>query len=46
MVLLVGVMFVVLGNGWFGVLFYEVVGYGFEGDFNCKGVLIFSGCIG
>lgn len=45
-VLFVGVMFVVLGNGWFGVFLYEVVGYGLEGDFNCKGVFIFSGKIG
>lgn len=45
-VLFVGLMLVVLGNGWLGVLLYEVVGYGLEGDFNCKGVFMFSGCMG
>lgn len=43
---LVGVMIVVFGLGWFGVLLYEVVGYGLEGDFNCKGISVYVGCVG
>lgn len=43
---LVGVMMVVFGLGWLGVLLYEVIGYGFEGDFNCKGLFVFVGWIG
>lgn len=39
-------MFVVFGFGWLGVLLYEVVGYGLEGDFNCKGLLVFVGKVG
>lgn len=42
----VGVMDVVLGLGWLGILLYEVVGYGFEGDFNCKGYFVFVGLLG
>lgn len=43
---LVGIMLVVFGLGWLGVLLYEVVGYGLEGDFNCRGMLNYSGWIG
>lgn len=43
---LVGILLVVMGVGWFGVLFYEVVGYGLEGDFNCKGSFVYSGWVG
>lgn len=45
-VVFVGVMDVVFGLGWLGVFLYEVVGYGFEGDFNCKGISVFSGLVG
>lgn len=45
-VVLVGIMLVVFGVGWLGVLLYEVVGYGLEGDFNCCGILVFSGQVG
>jgi len=41
-----GVMEVVLGNGWPGVLLHEAVGHGLEGDFNRKGTSAFSGRIG
>ncbi|UAA39109.1 metalloprotease TldD [Paraneptunicella aestuarii] len=41
-----GVMPVVLGNGWPGVLLHEAVGHGLEGDFNRKGASTFSGRIG
>jgi TldD protein len=41
-----GVMTVVLGPGWPGVLLHEAVGHGLEGDFNRKGSSTFSGCIG
>ncbi|MFT4101302.1 MAG: metalloprotease TldD [Burkholderiaceae bacterium] len=41
-----GVMTVVLGPGWPGVLLHEAVGHGLEGDFNRKGSSIFSGRIG
>lgn len=41
-----GVMEVVLGNGWPGILLHEAVGHGLEGDFNRKGVSAFSGKIG
>lgn len=41
-----GQMSVVLGPGWPGVLFHEAVGHGLEGDFNRKGVSMFSGKIG
>lgn len=44
--MLVGMMLVVFGLGWLGVLLYEVVGYGLEGDFNCKGISVYVGCIG
>jgi len=41
-----GVMPVVLGPGWPGVLLHEAVGHGLEGDFNRKGTSVFSGRIG
>lgn len=41
-----GMMKVVLGNGWPGVLLHEAVGHGLEGDFNRKGTSAFSGKIG
>ncbi len=41
-----GVMTVVLGNGWPGVLLHEAVGHGLEGDFNRKQTSLFSGKIG
>ena len=41
-----GVMPVVLGPGWPGVLLHEAVGHGLEGDFNRKGVSVYSGRIG
>jgi len=37
-----GLMPVVLGSGWPGVLLHEAVGHGLEGDFNRKGVSNFS----
>lgn len=41
-----GMMQVVLGHGWPGILFHEAVGHGLEGDFNRKGVSAFSGKVG
>ncbi len=41
-----GVMTVVLGPGWPGVLLHEAIGHGLEGDFNRKGSSAFSGMIG
>ena len=41
-----GMMPVVLGPGWPGVLLHEAVGHGLEGDFNRKGSSVFSGRIG
>ena len=41
-----GPMPVVLGPGWPGVLLHEAVGHGLEGDFNRKGISIYSGQIG
>ena len=41
-----GVMTVVLGPGWPGVLLHEAVGHGLEGDFNRKGSSVFAGKIG
>ncbi len=41
-----GVMPVVLGPGWPGVLLHEAVGHGLEGDFNRKGSSAFSNRIG
>lgn len=41
-----GMMPVVLGPGWPGVLLHEAIGHGLEGDFNRKGSSAFSGRIG
>lgn len=41
-----GLMPVVLGPGWPGVLLHEAVGHGLEGDFNRKGSSVYSGMIG
>ena len=41
-----GVMPVVLGAGWPGVLLHEAVGHGLEGDFNRKGTCTYAGRIG
>ncbi|MGF1905445.1 metalloprotease TldD [Aliivibrio logei] len=41
-----GMMPVVLGSGWPGVLLHEAVGHGLEGDFNRKGSSVFSGKLG
>lgn len=41
-----GLMPVVLGAGWPGVLLHEAIGHGLEGDFNRKGTSAFSGRLG
>jgi TldD protein len=41
-----GVMDVVLGPGWPGILLHEAVGHGLEGDFNRKQTSAFAGLIG
>lgn len=41
-----GPMTVVLGPGWPGVLLHEAVGHGLEGDFNRKGISVYSGRMG
>ena len=41
-----GVMSVVLGSGWPGILLHEAIGHGLEGDFNRKGSSAFAGRIG
>ena len=41
-----GVMDVVLGAGWPGVLLHEAVGHGLEGDFNRKQTSAFAGLMG
>lgn len=41
-----GVMPVVLGAGWPGVLLHEAIGHGLEGDFNRKGTSAFSNRVG
>ncbi|PZX15408.1 metalloprotease TldD [Celeribacter halophilus] len=41
-----GVMDVVLGPGWPGVLLHEAVGHGLEGDFNRKKTSAFAGLMG
>jgi TldD protein len=41
-----GVMSVVLGPGWPGILLHEAVGHGLEGDFNRKGSSAFADRIG
>lgn len=41
-----GIMPVVLGPGWPGVLLHEAIGHGLEGDFNRKGSSAFAGRLG
>jgi TldD protein len=41
-----GVMDVVLGPGWPGILLHEAVGHGLEGDFNRKRTSAFAGLMG
>ncbi|HTJ05807.1 MAG TPA: metallopeptidase TldD-related protein, partial [Caldimonas sp.] len=41
-----GLMSVVLGPGWPGVLLHEAIGHGLEGDFNRKGASAFTGRVG
>jgi len=41
-----GMMPVVLGSGWPGILLHEAVGHGLEGDFNRKGTSAFAGKVG
>ncbi len=41
-----GVMDVVLGPGWPGILLHEAVGHGLEGDFNRKKASAFAGLVG
>ena len=41
-----GVMPVVLGAGWPGVLLHEAIGHGLEGDFNRKKTSAFAGLLG
>ncbi len=41
-----GVMDVVLGPGWPGVMLHEAVGHGLEGDFNRKKTSVFAGLLG
>jgi TldD protein len=41
-----GVMPVVLGSGWPGILLHEAIGHGLEGDFNRKGSSAFAGLMG
>lgn len=41
-----GVMQVVLGSGWPGILLHEAIGHGLEGDFNRKKTSAFAGLLG
>lgn len=41
-----GIMTVVLGPGWPGILLHEAIGHGLEGDFNRKGTSAFAGKVG
>jgi TldD protein len=41
-----GMLPVVLGSGWPGVLLHEAVGHTLEGDFNRKGTSLFAGRMG
>jgi TldD protein len=41
-----GIMPVVLGPGWPGILLHEAIGHGLEGDFNRKGSSAFAGRVG
>ncbi len=42
----VGMMDVVLGPGWPGILLHEAIGHGLEGDFNRKKTSAFAGLMG
>jgi TldD protein len=41
-----GMLPVVLGPGWPGILLHEAIGHGLEGDFNRKGTSAFAGLVG
>ncbi|AUC54585.1 metalloprotease TldD [Sagittula sp. P11] len=41
-----GVMDIVLGPGWPGILLHEAIGHGLEGDANRKGTSVFAGLMG
>lgn len=41
-----GEMDVILPNGWGGILLHESVGHGLEGDFNRRGISVYSGKVG
>ncbi|MDO6586632.1 metalloprotease TldD [Salipiger sp. 1_MG-2023] len=41
-----GVMDIVLGPGWPGILLHEAIGHGLEGDFNRKKTSAFAGLMG
>jgi TldD protein len=41
-----GIMDVVLGPGWPGILLHEAIGHGLEGDFNRKKTSAFAGLMG
>ncbi|HBU14647.1 MAG TPA: metalloprotease TldD [Gemmobacter sp.] len=41
-----GMMDILLGPGWPGILLHEAIGHGLEGDFNRKGTSAFSGLMG
>jgi TldD protein len=41
-----GIMDVLLGPGWPGILLHEAIGHGLEGDFNRKGTSAFAGLMG
>ena len=41
-----GMMDVVLGPGWPGILLHEAIGHGLEGDFNLKKASAFAGLMG
>ncbi len=41
-----GLMDIVLGPGWPGILLHEAIGHGLEGDFNRKGTSAFSNLMG
>jgi len=41
-----GMLDVILGPGWPGILLHEAIGHGLEGDFNRKGTSAFAGLMG
>lgn len=41
-----GVMDVVLNHGWPAVILHEAIGHGLEGDFNRRGISVYSGKLG